>query len=230
MLRYNQNNIYMKFQNFIFLWLIFLQLPIYGQPLPANRYKDKLNVSQVRKEIAEYHSSFQMEFGLNYTSFQNVQFFNLKKQNLIKPLAGFQARINVLVSFLTFYGQYFSANFDLENYPGWKYTDDTKLKHSGYAFGVHTQLLPFNKISKRFNLITGIAYRSADICANCRDAEDKESHVVKPTNELAWTLGSQIHLSKSLYISIDYNQSLTRSEFKNSSLSYSMGYKYNYHY
>lgn len=217
----------MKVQHFILTLCLLVQYSLFSQFLPANKYKSNLNATTVRYQIAKFHSSFQLEFGLHYSNFQNTRFFEISNEKWIKPQTGYQFRLNVLVQPLTIYGQYFSSNFDMSDYPGWRFPNDTKLRHSGLALGLSTQLLPFTKISKYINPTAGIAYRRADICANCSDSEEKEIHIVKPTSEFVWTFATQFHFSRFLYLSAEYNQSFLSSEFKNSTLSISLGFKYN---
>ena len=206
---------------------VLVQYPLFSQSLPANKYKSNLNAANVRYQIAQFHSSIQLEFGLHYSHFQNARFFEISTEKWIKPKMGYQFRLNVLVQPLTIYGQYFGSNFDMSAYPGWRFQSDTQLSHSGLAFGLSTQLLPFTKISKFINPTVGVAYRRADICANCSDSENKDVHVVKPASEFVWTFATQFHFSRFLYLAAEYNQSIVSSSFKNNTVSFSLGYKYN---
>ena len=215
--------------NFIFYTFIIalFSLTLNAQKLPANIYKDNLTATNVRYIQERYHSILQFDFGFHFTSFQNARFFNIANQKLLKAQLGYQIRMNVVLQPITIYGQFFTSNFDASAYPGWRFPNDTRITHSGLVLGLNTQLLPFTKIAQYINPTLGVAYRRADVCANCSDSENKEIHIIKPTSELVWTFGTQLHFSKFFYIAGEYNQSVMKSDFRNSTIAISLGYKYN---
>ena len=220
----NLKNMNTKFLTMIFI--IFSGITGISQSLPVNKYKGDLSASVLRSRNTRFHSFFQFDFGLHYTFFQNPRFFDVTDKKLIQPQHGYQLRLNVVLHPITIYGQYFSSYFDASKYPGWNYVNDTRIRHSGLALGAHTQILPFTKISKFINPTAGLAYRNADICANCKAADNKKTHVIKPMNELVWTFGTQIHFSRFFYLAGEYSQSFLASPIKNSAVSISLGYKY----
>lgn len=217
----------MHLKLFLLTLLTLVQYSIFSQSLPANKYKSNLSQTNIRYDIVKFHSNLQLEFGLHYTYFQNTRFFEISHEKWIIPQAGYQFRLNILVHPLTIYGQFFTSNFDASAYPGWRFPNDTRITHSGLVLGLNTQLLPFTKMAKYINPTLGLAYRYADVCANCSDTDNKEIHIIKPASELVWTFGTQLHFYRFFYLAGEYNQSVMKSDFRNNTISISLGYKYN---
>ncbi|MEZ4911062.1 MAG: hypothetical protein R2774_09385 [Saprospiraceae bacterium] len=216
----------MKF-HFYTLFMTLFSFTMNAQTLPVHKYKNKLTSKSVKYQQSQYHSILQIDFGFHLTSFQNARFFEIANQKILDPQLGYQFKVNIVLKPFTIYGQFFSSNFDASAYPGWRFPNDTRITHSGLVFGLNMQMLPFTKIAKYINPTLGIAYRYADVCANCSDTENKEIHIIKPASELVWTFGTQIHFSRFFYLAGEYNQSVMKSDFRNSTISISLGYKYN---